>query len=678
MNNELNIEEYVLKTYQYNLQFLEKEQPKLYKKILSLDLAIEKQYYQEKYILEYKDDAYFDVKEIATNKYLYNGNSYRYGKVAADSIDFQKVNNLFETFYPLSFSDLDQDELNHKDLLSYSYSTVASLVNYSNKYANKNKTTMKKLYKYIFIGTGLGTHLPYIHEKLNSNVYLIIEEDLELFRLSLFVTDYTQLAKNGSRLFFSIFDEEHELKTTIQSFLFEQFIYNHYIKFFHMLHHSQNVLKTIQNTIATQNYLTFNYAAAMTGFLRPLDYIKDGYKILNLNADYSNTPLTQKPVLLIGAGPSFDNNIQWIKKNHKKFIIVIVSALMSKFEEMNIKPDIITHIHGYADAMPHIQKVKNMHFFNNTICLFGGMSYPKFTHMFPKENVYIIEGSSRYKENFGGITASNIGAISYGILLNLKVHSIYLIGLDFALNQDTGETHTQIHSHSYSLDLNKNQQLEDAVDAKKDIIEIDGNFQKKVLSTPLFDAMRKNCNAISYSYKTDTITVYNLSNGAKINDTIPLQPSQITHLKPFEKEELYRELKKVFDQNSENFLSEHEYYNIKQRLYRYDEILQILYKHLQKPYKDLNDYHYHLLGTFAAILAEDIHDKYQADINSVISLYLEFISGYIFDLINTVEIKDEKQLIEQLDQIIIPQIIRVVKYFKEEMQKKVESINIKK
>ena len=36
------------------------------------------------------------------------------------------------------------------------------------------------------------------HKKLNANSYLIIEPNIEIFKLSMFMTDYTLLAKDGT------------------------------------------------------------------------------------------------------------------------------------------------------------------------------------------------------------------------------------------------------------------------------------------------------------------------------------------------------------------------------------------------------------------------------------------------------------------------------------------------
>jgi hypothetical protein len=676
----LSIEQKAIQTYQENLLFFQGYDTELFKKISALDLALEKGFYKEKYSLEYKDEGYFDVLELESGRYLYGENSNKYAETAKESVNFKKVDNLFETFYTLNFSEEEGKKIEKQEnLIKYGYATVTSLISYSKKYASKEDTTMIKLYKYIFFGVGLGTHLPLIHQKINSNIYFIIEDDLELFRLSLFVTNYKALTEpNNTKIYFSIFDDEQIFNMKVQLFLRDQFVYNHYIKFFSMLHHSEKKLRDIQSIITTLPHLSFNYSAVMLGQLRPLDYLTNEYKFLSLNKvaklPKEKNSLYKNPVLLIGAGPSLENNIEWLKENYMKFTIVIVSALMSRFEELNIKPDIITHVHGFKEAMPHLEKVKDMSFFDNSIALFSSMSYPKYVEKFKKENVFIFEGTSSHKKNFGMLSSSNIGALSYGLLLYFNIKDMYLLGLDFAMNQETGMTHSQTHSHKRSVHI----ELKDVgggMSAKDGIIEVEGNFTEKVFTTALFNGMKAQCNLLSKSFKKEYQNIFNLANGAKIEDAKPLvvESQQIKSLPLLDKKEVKKELYIMFNQNSENFLTDEELDILKERIKYHENIIKILEEHLQTPhYNDINQYHYNLLGTFYSILSDEnkeIANNIGNDTDTLITLYLELICGYLFDLINTKEIKNKKKLIKHLNHIAIPQMIRVVRFFKDELEK---------
>jgi len=675
---DLNVEQTAINTYKENLLFLQATQPKVYNKIDSLSLAIEKNYYQEKYSLEYKNE-YFDVLELETGVWLYSIDSNKHAKMAADSIDFTKTGNLYETFYNVNISKEFAQELEEQSIANNSYSGAASLISYSNEHANK-ETHMKKLYKFIFLGTGLGLHLTEIHKKIKSNVYFIIEDDLELFRLSLFVTSYKDLAKNGAELVFSVFDEEVEFQNNTNIFLSKHFVYNHYIKFFHMLSHSDKKLKLLQSIIVGQSYLTFNYSALTISILRPLVHLKNGYNLLDVESSYGDTLFTQKPVLLLGAGPSFQNNIEWVKENHKKFIIVAVSALLSKLEELNIKPDIVTHVHGFSDALPHVRKVKDMSFFDKTISLFGGFTEPAFLEYFKKENIFIFEGSSRYKHAHGGLTSSNIGSLSYALLLKLYTKDMYLLGVDFALDQESGQTHSNTHEYVKNIELEEDEKIGGELVYRSSVLKTKGNFRDEVFSTLLMDGWKTECNAIAKAYRTNNNkNIYNLSDGAYIDNTIPLavDDKNLLKLTELDKDVLYNDLKYLFNSKSENFLNKDEIKDLQYRIDYCDHIIDVIETHISTNHQNLDHYHYNLLGVFQELLAEKV-DAISSDLNYIITLYMQFVSGYIFDLINTKEIKNPKRLIKHLDRVVMPQIIRVVKYFRDNIQEYLDSVEKQK
>ena len=668
------IEQKAIETFSKNLAFLQEYDTKLYEKIDALTLAIDKGYYKEKYSLEYKD-SYFDVLELESGKWLYGVDSNEHAALVTKSISFVKKENAIETFKDYKFSKELADELASLDVLESSYAGVAHLIHYANEYAPK-ESHMKKIYKFIFVGVGLGLHLTATHEKLHSNIYYIIEDDLELFRLSLFTTDYAALTDQGAELLFSVFTDEDEFKNLTQTFLYKHFTYNHYLKFFHLLSHSEEKLSKIHRIVAGQTYLSFNYAALTTTLTRPLEHLKNGYNLLNIGNLYNKDIFKQKPVLIIGAGPSFGNNIEWIKENHDKYIVVIVSALMSKFEELGIKPNIITHIHGFKDAMPHIQKVKDMSFFDETISLFGAFTSTEFLSYFKKENIFLYEGSSRYKRWNVGITSSNIGSITYGLFLMFQTKNIYLLGVDFALDQQSGSTHSKTHEYVRDLELKEGAEHEDALTYISDVIKVKGNFQEEVFTTLLMNGWKDEANAICRTYRTpQTQNVYNLSDGAYIDETIPLYPkdTSVQNLPSFPDGELYDELFATLSVEAENYLNAQETEILYAKEHYCRHIEDVIEQHFAKPYTTLNQYHYDLLGLFINLLAEEQDAAESMDIDYIVSLYSQFVAGFVFDLINTAEIEDELSLMQNLDEKSIPTIKKVVVYFKEKIEEYLEA-----
>jgi uncharacterized Rossmann fold enzyme len=132
-----------------------------------------------------------------------------------------------------------------------------------------------------------------------------------------------------------------------------------------------------------------------------------------------------KHVLVIGAGPSLEKNIEFIKKN-KKYIKIAADGVVEILLNSKIKPDIVVSdldgnpkylrmaekmgaimvIHAHGDNMENLQK-----------------NVPKFrkiigtTQVMPTANVY----------NFGGFTD---GDRSVFLAEEMKAKSITLVGMD--------------------------------------------------------------------------------------------------------------------------------------------------------------------------------------------------------------------------------------------------------
>jgi len=666
-----SIEEKAIQTYQNNLLFLQEKQPQVYEKIIALESALENGHYKERYELQYKEEGYFDVQEIATSKWLYSSDSNNYAKVAAQSINYEKKDNLFETFYNVYISEDDAKTYIDAPITDSSYSASAQIISYANRYAQDRDAKMKKIYKFIFFGTGLGTHLLEIHKKIHANVYFIIENDLELFRLSLFVTDYQQLTLNGAILYFSVFDDEDEFIENARKFFNEMFIYNQYLKYFAMLNHPEEKIKEFQKFIVGQGYLVFNYSAMTVSNLRPLEHLKEGYKILDIsNRLLADSKVQEKPFLILGAGPSLLANIEWLQKNQDKFLIVAVSAMLSSLEKYNIKPAIITHTHGFDDALPHVQKVKDMRFFDDTLLLFSTFTTPTFLSYFKKENIYLFQGTSTFKERFSGLGSSNIGALTYGLLTKFGLKNIYLLGLDFAINQKTGESHADSHAHLKKFDIEKTSYaLEEDINYIDSLIITKGNFKEKVKTNLIFNGFKKQCELFNKIFTLDDTKTYNLSDGAFIKGTLPLHTNdnQLVELPHLHRETLIQEIKRIFEEHSENYLTPRDIEAIHNKLEYIQNLKNIIESYAEKKYATMDKFHYHTLGLFRDILGEEAN-RDAADLNMVFEYYLKYISGYIFDIINTRSLQNEKRHIKELKKLISTQLLKIVNFYQEYLE----------
>jgi len=673
MQNDIEIE--AINNYQQNILYFQKQHPDLFQKLSSLEMAINNGHYKEKYSLEYKEEGYFDVLEIKTSKYLYGSNSNKHAKLAAQSINYDKIDNLFETFYDVVLEDEIAASYDDAKITDSQYSASSYIINYHNKYAAKETTTMKKIYKYIFFGTGLGLHLNSIHNKIDANVYLIVEDDLELFRLSLFTMNYQSLENNNAKLFFSIFDDEKEFKEVSNKFLQEMFIYNHFIKYFQILSHDDHKTKEFQKIVVSQSYLVFNYSALTSGMIRPLIHIKEKYNFLNISEPFRKEPFSSKPFLLLGAGPSLYKNIEWLKKHQDQFTIVAVSAMLAGLEENGIKPSIVTHVHGFDDAEIHAKNIKDISFFDETIFLYSTFSTPNFLSYFKKENIFLFQGTSEFKKGFSSLGSSNIGSLTYGLFLLQGTKNMYLLGLDFAIDSETGTTHNVMHQYTKSLNTEKTEYaLEDSFSYTDSVIETEGNFKEKVKTNLLFNSFKSQFNLFSEIFKKDDQKVYNLSDGAALDGTIPLQIKDIQQdMENLNHQYIFQDIHKIYEENSENFITTIDIENIQSKLNYMKKLDKIVDSYSRKKYSTIDKFHYNMLGLFMDILAEEKEEDAQ-EINDIITMYLQYISGFIFDIINTKELDNEKHHIKALNKIVISQIKKLVTFYKEYLEKYLESL----
>jgi hypothetical protein len=208
-------------TFLANLVFLSEYDKELYYRIDELSRMIENGNYQEKYALDFVlENGNFDIYDIINDKYLYNKIPNKYNKKLVEKVKFDESNSIFtlESLFSIkkpNYIDFnvrfDVQDLNESNLLTQNdiFAYTSSLKDF----LDNKKKRLKEIKKFVFIGTLLGRHIPDIVNKIDADIYLVCERNLEIFRLSLFVVDYTILAKNkGVILFYNGFSPRRRTK----------------------------------------------------------------------------------------------------------------------------------------------------------------------------------------------------------------------------------------------------------------------------------------------------------------------------------------------------------------------------------------------------------------------------------------------------------------------------------
>ena len=643
MNTDL-----LIATFNKNIAYIETSHPKLFAKLVALDTAVANGHYQEQYELVF-DNGYFDVLEKHTGNHLYTKNSDKYSELAASSIDYGLENNLFNCSPEHEVSDEKLEYYEKLPLLKDYMSGIAPILNYTQK-SMEEKNSLKNIKKFIFFGVGLGLHIQTVNEKINATQYLIVEDDLELFRLSLFTFNYKELSTRA-KLHFSVFDDASEFSVVGNEFLYEMYENNKYIKYFEMLSHSDSKRQEFHLCVANQAHLRFSYAAMLKQSLLPLEYLFDSYQFLQKGVSVLGTVLENRPFLLLGAGPSLQKNIETLKKREGEFVIVAVSATLRLLEKENIVPDIIVHLDAFEASLKHFE-LNSINFIKDSICIFSAKTHPLITLRLNKENIFFYEDSTKYKANSFRPSSPCVGSMAYQILLYMKVKNIYLLGLDLAVDSKTGKTHSDGHAYVKTLDLSNQAYDAQEIEYKKHLISIEGNRGINVKTTPHFKTSIDTINYTTQMMKEESQTVINLGDGVVFID------AQYSSFDALSKNELLKSKKKhlqsIFSKQICIQTIKDEKYFLKKSLENAFKSRDFLLALSDSSVKNIEEYQKSLLE-----LVSNITNDAETDLERVFDTYFRYLLPYIFDFLNRegLEIQEEDFVI--LNRMVSEHLIKI-------------------
>lgn len=632
----VDINEHITNNFHQNVSYLQNHHRAIYEKLLAYEHYVSQNNIAENFTLSYENGA-FDILNLQTNKHLYNKQSAHFVHIMTESVNFKKNENVFESFKILTPSE---------KLQGYNFA-----FDLFDQYGDKTKE-MKHIRKFIFFGAGL--HIQSITKKIDADYYLFVEDNIELYRLSLFTTKYFEIAQH-SQLLFAVATDEREFDLIGKKFLEHSPYYNHYIKFFESVFHTEEKLKRFHTLVVSQSHLNFFYSSILQQYTRPVHYLKNRYNFLNLTAPQLKHYCRDKCVILVAPGPSLDKNIEFLKTNSDKCFIVALSATLKSLELAGIKPDIITHFDGFERSAIHFEKLKDKTFIKDSLLLFSAKTPQKIVNKFEKKRIFFFETGTNYKQGFGEMSAFCAGSSTYLIVIVLGFENIYLVGLDLALNQQTLQTHSSAYSYNLEADTQ-----EDNLSFRDAIIEVDGNLQNKVKTTPNFALSINAINEITLHLKQNYQSVYNCNNGAKFRNTQSADCLELSH----STQKSLMELAKEFQQNSACKLTKNE-----------KEFLADVYKAAdgKKTYIErFKSSHYSDADSFLAALIQLKNDLCLCDQKrcEVLSLlfenYTNFVYGFVFDTLNTKGVTpDIKEVQKILASNLLDILYEFAKHFKE-------------
>ncbi|MEA3315260.1 MAG: 6-hydroxymethylpterin diphosphokinase MptE-like protein, partial [Campylobacterota bacterium] len=532
-----DITKQTINNFSNNLIFLKNKDINLYNRVEVLTQLINENKYETQYELEYiKDDKNFDIFHKRTNSYIYNKKPSLFIKNAIETINKNKIN----TIDLLNIKVFNQRNPFIKDKnLPFHTRLRVNLINEMFEYikilkapTNYKNKKFKYIDKFIFIGTLLGTHIKDIDNKLKAKLYFIYENNLEIFRLSLFTIDYSLLSKN-SKLIFSIMDDKIDIQKKLTNYFSYNKESNYMIKYYSTNYNIGDFFDRILSVSAVENPFNYDYQRILNDLIKNSMKKISSSKILNTQNN-SNNILKDKKILFLAAGPSLERNIKWIKENKNKFIIIAVAATLKTILKHKIIPHIITSADSHEIVIKQFPKeYKNI--FNKIPFLASISTDKKVLRLFNKKNIFFYEIGTHFKNNSQELSAYTIGEITLQLISILGANKIYMLGSDMALDQETGSTHISNHKFNKSYNLDKIAKSSNSFiknenfDLHESTLKVKGNFQEQVITTSRMSKSIEMYNiAINKILSQDNSKkIYNLNNGAYFEGAIPTKIENI-------------------------------------------------------------------------------------------------------------------------------------------------------
>jgi len=658
------LQEILVKTYFSNINFIKDCDEELYKRISNLSLAIEQGIYKERYHLEFiKEQGEFDLFDSHTNSYIYNQKPKQFINRSVNSIDFDKKGSI-SIFEPIYFS--TQQKLSnivvYKNEIQDQKLGTLKLTKDIRAYLNELKVNIqdakkyKSIDKFMFIGTLLGRHIPSLIKKIKAKQYFVHEPNLEIFRLSLFVLDYTLFLSNGASVKFSIMEEPPLLEKKLYNYYLVNIWENHTIKFHTTDYNVIQSFESVVNSILPAKPTLYGYNMMLYCVIRNLAQRTNKYNFLYFPLKESLDKIQQKPILYLCAGPSLEDNIAWIRQHKDKFIIATIGAAYKKLISQDIQPDIIFSLDGDYSLLNKLQfDEQSVQKIQDCIVIASCHTAERILKRFNPKRFYLYETMLSFKPKSVPLKGHSVGEIGYKILLEMGAKKLYLLGTDLAIDQEKGSTHSADSGSTIKIFDLKNMSTDverNAFNLSEDLVKVKGNLQPEVYTTRIL-----NTSLLDYSRieKKPWQEVFNLCNhGAYIYNTIPMSIENID-MTQFQ----------VFKTNQQEFLNQ---FNEEVKAASTSKLnkeemdfLEEMYHEIEMIKNDVNNFqskNYDFYEAFKEdcieLLKKVFHVKEKFSNQSfsvIVSLFFATINSYIDYVFNTPKIKNEKKKINKVAQL---------------------------
>jgi hypothetical protein len=398
------------------------------------------------------------------------------------------------------------------------------------------------------IGAGLGYQIDEIFRRKSICNFFLFEPSPEVFYAMLHNIELKPLIEhclaNAGNFRVTIgFGAEtalnnlHTLLLKIGHFnMTRMFIYKHYES--EMTEKMIDLLKNIGHRLSQG----FGFMEdEIIGLSHALSNIKKNYPLLLKDTHFENCQ-PDRPVLIVGNGPSLDSKIEIIKERQDEFIIISCGTSLRPLLANDIIPDIhvemerTTRTLPWIESIPHQEQLKNIQIIALApVCtdVLTKFKSPKIINKLYDSAGYIVNDIDK-KGLFASPDKMNptVTNCAVTMVISLGFTNIYLIGTDFGFK--TLEHHHSKDSTYYDEDKFK---ADESLAMFTKELSVEGNFGGTVYSTKIFEQSRGNIELILNQNKN--VVAHNCSDGVMIKGAKPLVLDLIPSLKFDNKKKIF-------------------------------------------------------------------------------------------------------------------------------------------
>ena len=372
----------------------------------------------------------------------------------------------------------------------------------------------------VFLGCGLGYHIEKMVNEHNVQNLLVVEPDLDKFAASLYAIDWADIcsrykSSNGKTLHFIIGAEESE-------YLIWAVTWNKLIELsphfpVTTLFYNHQGRELFDNVSERVNKDLLVFLLSWGHYDDEIRQLNNALHNFHLGVKELPPPLkdpSHTPVFVIGAGPSLDGRIEYIKSVRDRAILISCGTALKTLATYGVKPDI--HVELESDLLAYIavSRAADEEFYRDIKLIGPSHISPLIYQLFGDGRMY-YKAESALAELFGKgtghiinngtPTCTNLGV---ALAISMGFKRVFLFGLDFGF-EDINHHHAK--GSIYYEKLLKQEHKE------RDLVRIETVKGGDAWSTPnYFTSKRKVENLIQQNSTDEALQVFNCSDVAKI------------------------------------------------------------------------------------------------------------------------------------------------------------------